>query len=438
LSDISSPESEAGVIATLIHHPSFFFHCENLRPNHFTSRQNAFIYWALGELAKRGVEKIDAYNISNILASNEAAKKHMEAVPLEAIHELVDVSHLIARNSAEDYMPVAENVVEAAFRRTVKKKLERCANMCGNLSVDIRQEIYTLDSAMLEFATTNDVPQFKDVVEAIWEDIEKRQGGSTGIPFKFPMLNRYATIDRGELFLFAASAKKGKSIMLLNCAVDLMKRGHKVLYLDSELSDRMFTPRMIAHLTGIEFSRVRSGRYSQEERQRIQLAIKWLKEQNTFTHKYIPLFDEHSVYTITKRVSHTQGIDVLIVDYFKGSGEGDAFSTYQELGRFVDLVKNGICGDMDIAGIGAAQATMTGRVAESDKINRNASTIALILDKSQEEIEADGADCGNKKLRVVLNRNGGQMLDDEYIDMRFNGNLILYEEAKQHSVSEPF
>ena len=362
----------------------------------------------------------------------------MEAVPLEAIHELIDVSNLIARNSAEDYMLVAENIVEAAFRRTVQKKLTRCAGLCGNMSVDIRQEIYTLDSAMMEFATTNDVPQFKDVVEGIWNEIEQRQDGASGIPFKFPALNQYATIDRGELFLFAASAKKGKSIMLLNCAVDLMRRGIKALYLDSELSDKMFTPRMIAHLTDIEFSRIRSGRYSEEERQRILLAVRWLKEQNTFTHKYIPLFDEHSVYTITKRVSHTQGLDVLIVDYFKGSGDGDAFGTYQELGRFVDLVKNGICGDMDIAGIGAAQATTTGKVAESDKINRNASTIALILDKSPEEIEADGADCGNKKLRVVLNRNGGQMQDDEYIDLDFQGNKIMYTEAKQHIVSEPF
>ena len=362
----------------------------------------------------------------------------MEAVPLEAIHDLVDVSHLIARNSSEDYILVAENIVEAAFRRTVQKKLERCASLCGNLSADIRKEIYGLDSAMMEFATTNDVPQFKDVVESIWAEIEQRQGGTSGIPFKFPMLNQYATIDRGELFIFAASAKKGKSIMLLNCAVDLMRRGVKVLYLDSELSDKMFTPRMIAHLTGIEFSRVRSGRYSDEERQRILLAVKWLKEQNTFTHKYIPLFDEHSVYTITKRVSHTQGLDVLIVDYFKGSGEGDAFGTYQELGRFVDLVKNGICGDMDIAGIGAVQATTTGKVAESDKINRNASTIALLTDKTPEEIEADGAACGNKKLRVVLNRNGGQMLDDEYIDLLFNGNLILYLQAEQHTVQEPY
>jgi hypothetical protein len=126
------------------------------------------------------------------------------------------------------------------------------------------------------------------------------------------------------------------------------------------------------------------------------------------------------------------------VDYFKSSGEGDAFGTYQELGRFVDLVKNGICGDMDIAGIGAVQATTTGRVAESDKINRNASTIALILDKSPEEIEADGADCGNKKLRVVLNRNGEQMSDGEYIDLLFEGNKILYSETKQHAMTEPY
>lgn len=128
----------------------------------------------------------------------------------------------------------------------------------------------------------------------------------------------------------------------------------------------------------------------------------------------------------------------MIVDYFKGSSDGDAFDSYQELGRFVDLVKNQICGDMGICGIGAAQATVNGRVADSAKIGRNASTIALISDKSPEEIEADGAECGNKKLRVILNRNGAQMAQGEYIDLSFNGNLISYEEAKQHIPQSPF
>lgn len=127
-----------------------------------------------------------------------------------------------------------------------------------------------------------------------------------------------------------------------------------------------------------------------------------------------------------------------IVDYFKGSSEGDAFDSYQELGRFVDMIKNQICGDMNIAGLGAAQATVSGKVADSAKIGRNASTIAMIQDKTPEEIEADGIECGNKKLKVVLNRNGMQMAQGEYIDLQFNGNLISYEEARQHIPQTPY
>lgn len=108
------------------------------------------------------------------------------------------------------------------------------------------------------------------------------------------------------------------------------------------------------------------------------------------------------------------------------------------MGRFVDAVKNDICGRLSIAGLGAAQATSTGKVADSAKIGRNASTIALLLDKTPEEIQADGPECGNKKLRVVLNRNGPQMAEGQYIDLSFTGNKILYEEAKQHVPIDPY
>lgn len=93
---------------------------------------------------------------------------------------------------------------------------------------------------------------------------------------------------------------------------------------------------------------------------------------------------------------------------------------------------------MNIAAIGAAQATATGKLADSAKIARNASTIAMITDKTPEEIEADGAECGNKKLRVVVNRNGMQMAPGEYLDMFFDGDHILYEQAKQHIPQTPY
>lgn len=438
--DIKNIESEAGIIASVVMKPEFTFYSEQLRPNHFSDPQNAYIYYAVCELAKRGIEKVDAYNITNILNAKEATKKQTETITIQALNDLIEVAKVIARESVEEYKLLVSNVLDAAFRRDTYNKLVECERLCFNSSEnDIEQKIYSaLDNVMMEFSTATEVPQFKDVVDSLWGEIEARQdSGMAGIPFKFETLNTYATIERGELFIFAAEAKQGKSMMLLNCAVDLLKKDVAVLYIDSELNSRMFTCRLISHLAGIEFSRLKAGRYTEEEKTRIDHAIAWLKTKR-FTHLYMPMFDAQSIYTAVKKVKHTQGLDVLIVDYFKGKGEGDAFDSYQELGRFVDMVKNQICGDMNIAGIGAAQATATGKVADSAKIGRNASTIALIQDKTPDEIEADGVECGNKKLRICLNRNGAQMSSDQYIDLQFNGNLISYEEAKQHIPVTPY
>lgn len=438
--DIKNIESEAGIIASIVMKPELTFYSEQLKPNHFSDSQNAYIYYAVCELAKRGIEKVDAYNITNILNMKEATKKQTEVITIQALNDLIEIAKVIARESVEEYKLLVANVLDAAFRRDTYNKLVECERLCFNSSeADIEQKIYSaLDDVMMEFSTTTEVPQYKDVVDSLWGEIEARQdSGMAGIPFKFETLNAYATIERGELFIFAAEAKQGKSMMLLNCAVDLLKRDVAVLYIDSELNSRMFTCRLISHLTGIEFSRLKAGRYTEDEKHRIDKVIAWLKTKK-FTHLYMPMFDAQSIYTAVKKVKHTQGLDVLIVDYFKGKGEGDAFDSYQELGRFVDMVKNQICGDMNIAGIGAAQATATGKVADSAKIGRNASTIALIQDKTPEEIEADGIECGNKKLRICLNRNGAQMSSDQYIDLQFNGNIISYEEAKQHIPVTPY
>lgn len=443
--DISDVTSEAGVIASAILSPEMTFYSEQLTPHHFTNEQNGYMYYAIRELAKKGITQIDAYNITNILNARPATRGKAESLlPIPAINEFIKNAPAIARNSVEEYRMVSDRVLNAAFRRETYNKLAECQRYC--LSGDeneIEQKIYsTLDDVMLGFSVTTEVPQYKDVVDKMWAEIVARQGNNAAaIPFKFPALNEYVTIESGELIIFAADTKKGKSIMLLNEAVDLLRRGLSVMYIDSELNTRMFTCRLLSHITGVNFKRIKSGDYSEEEGIKIAQAIQWLKQQK-FTHLYMPIFDSKSMYTAVKTTKHTQGIDVLIVDYFKGNNDEysmDAFATYQELGRLVDMVKNEICGKLDIAGLGAAQATSAGRIADSKKIARNASTIIMLEDKTPEEVEADGIECGNKKLRVVLNRNGAQMAPDEYIDVQFWGNQILFEEAqKQHRLQQPY
>ena len=158
----------------------------------------------------------------------------------------------------------------------------------------------------------------------------------------------------------------------------------------------------------------------------------------------MPIFEQQGIYTAVKKVNHrlreseSGKLDVLIVDYLKSSGDTDAYATYAELGRLADLIKNDIAGAMGISALAAAQLTSTGRLADSAKIARNASTILYLEDKTQEEIEIDGPECGNKKLVVKLNRNGMQHVEGEYIDISFDGDRIMLTEAKQHIPDAPY
>ena len=399
------------------------------------------MYVAITMIAQSGVDHVDAYNIIEFLSSTPATQHYANEITVEQVQELISNSDLIARNSVEEYRTLVSNILSAAFRRDAYERLSECQRLCTDPSeTDLESKIYELiDDITTSYSVRNEIPAYADIVDGCWEEIQSRQGsGYAGIPFKFPSLNEYVTMERGELVIFAAEAKQGKSMFLLNCAADLLRQDKSVLYLDSELNTRMFTARMLSHLSGIEYKRLTSGNYGEEEKTRILDALEWIKTRR-FVHIYIPLFSIESVYAAVKKVDHMlDGLDVLVVDYFKSSGDGDAFQTYSEMGKFVDVVKNRVAGDMGIAAIGAAQATSTGKLADSAKIARNASTICMIQDKSPDEIEEDGPECGNKKLRVVFNRNGMQMSADEYIDLFFDGNHVQYREAQQHIPCSPF
>lgn len=439
--DINSIESESGVITTLIHHPDYIYHSDELMPSHFTDIQNRCVYIAIEGLANKGIKNIDSFNIIESLNSSDNTRRLADELDISSLQELIMMSDILARHTLEEYKMLVSNIVDAAFRRQVITVLDECKSICCDpTNENICQDIYKrLDDVMVGFTAVDDVREFSEVADDIWAEIESHQDGNeSGIPFKFPTLNEFVTLERQELVVVGAPKKGAKSMFMLNEAVDLMKKDKTVMYIDSELSDRLFMCRLVSHLTGIEFTRIRTGRYDEQAKERIREAILWIKSKR-FVHLYMPVFEPNAIYRAVKKVSHRfNGLDVLIVDYLKSTGDADAFATYAELGKLTDMIKNNIAGAMDIAALAAAQLTDTGKLADSAKIARNASTVVLLLNKTPEEMVADGVNCGNKKLVVQFNRNGAQHTDGEYIDMKFEGNVISLEEAEQHSSVEPY
>lgn len=441
-SDIKSVEAEAGVIATIINKPEYTFFSEDLKPNHFTDKQNAYIYYSICELAKRGVAKVDSYNIINMLNAKKSTQKQADELTPTALDELIELSKLIARETKEEYRIIVKVVLDKAFRRDTYNKLIECEHMCFNDDIEnVQGNIYKeVEGLICQYQNLDEVLPMGDTIDSVWQQIKKGQNEDNFIDFKFKTLNQYCKLSRTDAIIFAAREKRGKSMLLLNELVDLLKKNKKVLYVDTELDTPLFTMRLLSHLTQIDFSKIRDGLYTDEEAVRINKAIEWIKKHN-FTHKYMPVIDDDKLVSLVKQYNYKYGLDCVILDYLKGNGDFtmDAYKNSASMGKTTDVLKNYIAGELKLFVISAVQATATGAIADSAKIIRNCSALIYLERKTPNEIEADGGiEYGNMKLNVRANRNGMIMSDDEYISLTLDGNKCTFTESKQPVRQEPY
>ena len=443
LSIISDNQAEAGVIATLVHHPEFILHTDYLKPGYFYNVENGCIYWAISELYKNGIETIDALNITNMLNSNRAVKKKIEEYNLTDMQEFINMSQYASRNTIEEYKLLVNNVVTMAFKRDLSKAIEEIRGDCFDANIDLSKLNSIVNNKINklteQYVTSHEIQLFGDKVDSLWQEICDRRTdtGIYGIPSKFPHISNYLTYEQGELILLKARMKKGKSAFFLNEAIHKIKNGVPTLFFDTEMQDRLFYERMLANLTGIEVRRIKRGEYSYDEGQLLAKTNEWIKKQ-PFVHIYTPVTTDEEIYAIHKILKYKMGLEFSIFDYIK-SNILSTSENYNALGARCDFLKNNVAGELNIAILAGAQLNRGLQVADSDKLERYVSASMLWRDKTEEELENDGLDCGNFCLTIDLNRLGEQMNDDEYIDFKFDGNRMRIEEAEQHKKEEtPF
>lgn len=445
ISELSDIQSESGVIGTLIYHPEFILHTDYLKPNHFYGVENGCCYWAIQELYKDGITNIDAYNVSNKLQSHPGVSKTIEKYNMPSVQEFMELYKETARHSLEEYKMLADNIVTLAFKRDLVKVLNKISDDCfrknddlGALSNNVYDE---LDKLTQKYISSTEVQTLGSEIDDIWDEICSRrtESGLYGIPSKYPIFNEYFTYEPGELVVVQAKYKRGKSVLLMNEVVHKLKNSVPTLVIDTEMQTRLYTERLISHLTGIEIKRIKNGRYSEYEADKIKSCISWLKEQ-PFVHIYDPNITNERMYSICKMLKYKMGLMFVVFDYIK-SNETSTSDNYNILGAKCDFLKNSIAGELDLAALSACQLNRSGEVADSDKINRYLS-VAIKWDyKSQEMIAKDGMECGNRYAKIYVNRLGEQMQEDDeedYIDFVFAGDTMTIVEAQQHKRENSF
>ena len=372
--------SEGGVIASLFYKPELILESDFLSPSHFYDTAMGCLYYAIKSCFNKGLT-VDSFGILREIDSNLGVKKLYYSSNMPNLDELKALSECVARTSAEDYVELAKSVMANSYKRQLIANLDSVIEDCHDIEKgidEINTSVYTVvEDLSKKYIIEDDLIDFGDKVDNLWLDIEKARKRETlgKVQWKWDILNEYAPLEPTEMYIFGGRRKAGKSVLLMEQAMYLLQKDVPVLYIDTEMSDRLFMARVISNLTGIEVKDVKSGNYTPEQANNINRALEWIKTRK-FWHIYRPTYDEMKVYNI---------------------------------------------------------------VADSDKIERYVSFSAKWQVKTREMVERDGIECGNAFMKISANRLGEQhdMSDDtDYFDFCFSGKKMRIQQAKQHQQQE--
>lgn len=445
MTDIVDSHAEGGVIATLISHPEFMHNISYLKDSNFYDPINRCFHWAIRSLVEAGVENIDAVNLSNQINSNAGIQRIMSEYNLKSISEYIDASKLAARDTLEEYKLLVDQVISMSFKRDLEGFSEKVGRACHDKDMDLLQLNEMVNGGLTKITDRYifgaDSVLFGEKVDSVWAEIESKRNddGTYGLPFKIPILNDYATLAAGDLILVVAKTGQGKSAYFLNEALDKIKRGVCVLYIDTELSDEVFLKRALANLSGVEYKRIENGRYGQKEAASINKSLQLLKSSKII-HEYVPEeFNKSQIEQMCRRWQIQENLGLVIYDYMKPDDKLTAAELANQLGKKCDFLKNTIAGKLNLPVIAGAQLNnRTDELADSDKLVRYASTVMKWRPKTRDEVQQDGLACGNFVFEIGKNRNGMSTPEGDYIDCKFDGAHQLIEQAEQHKTPSVF
>lgn len=443
--ELQNPSAEAGIICTLIRNPDFYFHSDLLTPKMFYDKSNGFIFYAIGKLAEKGVQIIDAYNILMILSGSTFTSGETKTITVDFLNELISEVGILSRDTVEEYTVLVKNVIDMAFRREVFLKLQHCESLCFKESEDdLQNKIFTtIDQTLSKYLNCENISQFGEIVDNLWNEMQNRQStdGICGISSKIKELNNYFTYETEEMILVCAPRKEGKSLFCMNETIDKLERGYKVVYFDTEMSDRQHFERMLSYLTKIPVRNIKSGELTDVQKLEIQEAKNKIKNNFKYTHIYMTSPDMNKVYGIIKRMKMNNAVDFVVYDYIKSQNSISSSEIYNMLGEHSNFLKNRIAGELKLPVLACAQLNRSFEIADSYKLEQIASTVMLIKRKKQDEADRDGKSCGNYKFFIKCNRLGEQMDDisTDYVDVFFNKEALSFESCSQHDEAEkPF
>ncbi len=281
--------------------------------------------------------------------------------------ELEKVGGLSYLTSLFEHLPAPGNAryyAEIIHKKAVLRELIHTANEIAEIAYEEPEDI----DIIIDFAEKSifDISSRKSTgytsVESMLDEtlnyleaLRKRDSVLTGIPTGFADLDEKTSgFQRGDLIIIAGRPSMGKTSLAINIALNAsLQHGISTGIFSLEMTSRQLILRMLSSVSGIEFSKIRTGFIRNTEWDSLIKALDKLKR----TRIYI---DDSSLSTVTdirtrlRKMKLEKEIDMAIIDYLQLIQGNTTKNRTQELSEISRALKI-LAKEMDIPIVALSQ-----------------------------------------------------------------------------------
>jgi replicative DNA helicase len=250
-------------------------------------------------------------------------------------------------------LPNAANIVHYATivrEKSLQRKLIERTTEIAELAYEFTGDVHELLDeaerkifAVAESRIKGDIKPIGVVINSTFEIIDSlyhREDQITGTPTGFNDLDRITNgLQKSDLIIVAGRPGMGKTAFALNIGLNCCVKYNKTVAMFSlEMSSSQLVQRLLSAEANIESQKLRTGRLTVEEWQKLAAVASELHDVNFYIDD-TPAITVTEVRAKSRRIKRDKGLDLVIVDYLQLMSSSKGESREQQISEISRSLK---------------------------------------------------------------------------------------------------
>jgi len=433
-----SREAEEAVIGAVLINPEAYYDvAQFLAADDFYIHRNKWIWDTFVSLHDRN-EAIDLVTVTEELDQ----KGHLADIGGAAyITKLIN--NVPSSLHAEAY---GHRVEETAIRRRMLEAANKIAKLAYEENLTLDTVMDDSEKAVFNVSqrrTTQDLQPIRSVLSDYFdrmEELSQRDDDLVGVPTGFIDIDRMlGGLQPSDLLIIAGRPGMGKTGFILSALKNaaLTHKKHVAIF-SLEMSNEQLVQRIIAQETGIDSTRLRSGKLSPDEWLLFTQAIEVLTDTHIFLDD-TPALTPLQLRTKCRRLHLEYKLDLIVVDYLQLMG-GD-MRTNNRVQEVSDISRNMkiLARELNVPVLAAAQLSraveqrsdkrpVLSDLRESGSLEQDADIVMFIY---RPEVYEEDSQFKNLAEIIIAKHRNGPTGD---VQLVFRKNLAKFENAATRDI----